>query len=357
LMSVPGEVYREEVEGRVRWVSESEKGVRFRVGEGEVFVFGGRDIGVGDLVRVDCEWELPEAFDGFRYDRYLASKGVWVVCRDAFVEVVERSVGGIDDFRADLMMRFDVIYGEPRSTLLAGLLFGEQGFDARWEERFVETGTMHVVAASGYNVYVVVVLVSGCLFWCGIDRQRAFMFILISIVGYVMFAGGEAPVVRAGVMGVLALLGRFIGRKTSMSVVILFAVSLMLLFNPRLMRDDVGFQLSVLSTIGLVYVAPWMSARLKWVPERFEVRESVVCTLSSTMMALPVIVVSFGMPHVVSIPANVFLLPMIPYAMGFGAAGVVIDGVHSGLALPVVMVAEAGLDWMLLVVRFMYELI
>ena len=255
------------------------------------------------------------------------------------------------------MMRFDVIYGEPRSTLLAGLLFGEQGFDARWEERFVETGTMHVVAASGYNVYVVVVLVSGCLFWCGIDRQRAFMFILISIVGYVMFAGGEAPVVRAGVMGVLALLGRFIGRKTSMSVVILFAVSLMLLFNPRLMRDDVGFQLSVLSTIGLVYVAPWMSARLKWVPERFEVRESVVCTLSSTMMALPVIVVSFGMPHVVSIPANVFLLPMIPYAMGFGAAGVVIDGVHSGLALPVVMVAEAGLDWMLLVVRFMYELI
>src|SRR5690606_36412266 len=128
--------------------------------------------------------------------------------------------------------------------------------------------------ASGYNVTLVTLVLFGMLTTVGVRRQKAFPLLLAGIFLYVFLAGSDPPVVRAGIMGALVLSGRFIGRSTQPTNMLLVTVSLMLLLEPRMLRDDVGFQLSVASTAGLLYFTSAFSAHFKFIPEAFGIREA-----------------------------------------------------------------------------------
>lgn len=303
----------------------------------------------GDQISMRCDLKEPEPFEGFRYDRFLSAKKIYVIC---FLYqaplIIDRDMGnpviaGLLRNRSKMINKIDQIFGEPHASLLAGLLLGEQRFSKEWDERFFRTGTTHIVAASGYNVAVVTFIMFGVLAWLGIKRPRAFAFILASILAYVVLAGAEAAVVRAGVMGILVLLSRQLGRKSTMLNVLLLTAGVMLFINPRLLRDDVGFQLSMLSTIALIYFAPMLEKKFKFIPEDFTIRESLTATLAATIFTFPLVFFSFKAFSLVSPVVNLLILPLIPYAMFFGAAAVAIGFVST----PVAIIAS-GPAWALL---------
>ncbi len=292
----------------------------------------------GERVQVHCDLELPEPFDGFRYDRYLASKDVYLLCRTFDVPLLVDSPAPSTlphSWRRDLMRvrvsiidHIDTTFGEPHGSLLAGLLLGEQRFTTAWQDRFVATGTTHIVAASGYNVAVSLMIAMWLLTALGLPRSRALAWLLASAFVYVLLAGAEAPVVRAGIMGVLVLFARHTGRHTTMTNVLLLTASLMLFVNPRLLRDDVGFQLSMISTIGLIYLAPHLDRRLKWIPKRMQIRESLTSTLAATLVTLPIIIFGFRRISLIGPIANLIVLPLVPLAMAFGMMATMISYAH-----------------------------
>jgi len=281
--------------------------------------------------------EKPEPFNGFRYDRFLASKNVYATC---FLKEAPLVIGyakptfrtKLLSVRKNFIKHLDSTFGEPQASLLAGLLVGEKRFTSAWDEKFQRTGTSHIVAASGYNVAVVSAIMFGLLTYLGLRRPRAFSLILASIIVYVILAGADAPVVRAGVMGVLVLLSQQFGRKTTMVNVLLVTASTMLFINPRLMRDDIGFELSMFSTIALIYFAPLLEQKLKFIPEDFSIRESITSTLSATFFALPIIFLSFGQLSILGPIANLFVLSFLPATMFFGSIAVVLSYVNPVLA-------------------------
>ena len=284
----------------------------------------------GDRIVLPCELEAPEPYEGFRYDRFLASKDIYATCftHDAPLRIATDQGNPVKavlmDLRGGIIESIDKTFGEPHGSLLAGLLLGEQRFTEEWEEAFLQTGTTHIVAASGYNVSVVMFVAFGILTYLGIRRQRAFGFLLTAIVAYMMLAGAEAPVVRAGIMGVLVLISRQLGRKSAMTNVLLLTAAGMLFINPRLLRDDVGFQLSMLSTVALIYFAPYLGQRFKFIPEAYTIRESLTATLSATLFTLPVVFLNFARLSVVGPFANLLILPLVPYAMWFGGLAVLL---------------------------------
>jgi len=291
----------------------------------------------GDQVQVRCEIETPEPIDNFAYDRYLATKDIWATCFS--YQVWKKAEGGGNVFMTNLLFvrsrfigKMDQVFGEPQGSLLVGLLLGEQRFTDAWQDRFLKTGTTHIVAASGYNISVVLKIALAFFAMINIKRQKAFAFLVSAIVAYILLAGADAAVFRAGVMGVVLLLAYQTERKTSMVNILLTTVVVMLMVNPRLLRDDVGFQLSMVSTIGLIYLSPILKNKLRWLPENFVIRESVIATLAATFASLPILLLQFGTFSFVSLITNVFVLPWIPLAMTWGLIATLLGfvSVHLG---------------------------
>lgn len=311
-----------------------------------VFTPGYPKVQTGDIVSLRCRLDAPEPFEGFAYDRYLATKNIYATCfaREApFVTGTSNRFVALDRLHESAVRVSDRTFGEPQSALLAGLLMGDDNFSDEWKERFLRTGTSHVVAASGYNVSMLAFVLFAIFISLGLKRQYAFPFVLVGIACFVTIAGAGAAVTRAGIMGALALSAAQLGRKTTPRNIILLTIVIMLLDEPRLLRDDVGFQLSVLSTIGLVTSAKYFSEKFSFIPETLGLRESFAATVAATLATLPVIIFGFGKISIISPFVNLLILPFVPYAMLAGGLAS-----HVAIVAPSLGALLAGPAWLFL---------
>src|SRR5690606_9824639 len=128
-----------------------------------------------------------------------------------------------------------------------------------------------------------------------------------------------------------ALLALNSERKGNISIILCLTAALMIGYNPKILIHDVGFQLSFLATMGLVYVSPILEQYLKKLPKRFAIRDSINLSLSAQIMALPIIVLNFHNLSLISPISNLLVAgPFIPFSMLFGFIGTLV----SYLSLP-----------------------
>ncbi len=317
-------------------------------------------ISFGDEVAFRCQLEVPEPFDGFAYDKYLRVRGVLAVCwNPESVDVRTSEVvtirGTLFDLKRTIYDKTEQIFSEPHSTFLSGLLFGGKGSLASdLREDFVDTGTSHILAASGYNVGIFSrFLFLGLVAWF-FRRRTALAIVAAAIALYVVIAGFDPAVTRAGVMGLIIVFGRSLGRARNDSAlrnILALTAAVMLFVNPHLLLDDVGFQLSFLATIGLVMIVPRIEHKFKFIPATGGFREAIVSTIAATIMTLPILILQFGQLSIVSPLVNFLVLPLVPYAMGFGAVAILVGTVSVKLAAIVSAAAWTCLSVMLYIVR------
>lgn len=302
------------------------------------------EVQFGDALTFRCKPELPEPIEGFRYDRLLASRGVLAVC-DRAEELDVRSTkdatvrGFLFTLKQSLLAALARALPEPHASFVGGLLFGGShalGSDLR--EGFSRTGVSHIMAASGYNVAIFSELLLLTLMRSPLGRRRGLLLGGLTVVLYVLLAGATAPVVRAGAMAFLTMLGLWLGRVQSMRNVLAFTAVVMLVPNPRLLLDDIGFQLSFVATIGIVVLAERMAEHLAFLPDTLGLRTSAAASLSAILLTTPILLWHFGTISLIAPLANFLLLPWIPYLMLFGAfamvAVIVVPSVASVVALP-----------------------
>ncbi|MBI5728278.1 MAG: DNA internalization-related competence protein ComEC/Rec2 [Candidatus Magasanikbacteria bacterium] len=290
----------------------------------------------GDLVRVACDLEAPEAFQDqdtgrpFHYDKYLATQGVSLVCRRPEMAVI-KSGGGNSFYRQLLAVKqsleFQVarLWNEPYAGFMAGILFGYRGGLGNMNLVFQRTGVAHILAISGYNISIIAaVLITICVRLC-ISRKFSFWLASIGIVLFVLFTGAGGSVVRAGIMGLLVLVGKYLGRPRHLANAFVFTAGLMNFFNPFLLFWDVGFQLSFLATLGIIYISPVFGSWFRRLPEAAGLRESTVTTFSAILATLPLTLYQFGTLSLVAPVANLLILWTIPGLMASGAVAVVLS--------------------------------
>lgn len=300
-------------------------GVEYR---GNVLVNAGRYpvYEYGDLLSFYGEIEKPEMIEDFEYDKYLERYGVYSLVNNARVEKVGEGCGNvffgsIFKFKRVVEGKIAEIYSEPHGSMVAGLLLGvRKGIPKELTEDFNETGLTHIVAISGYNITLVIVVVFGLFGFVG--RKARVVFASVFVAVFVILVGAGSAVVRAGIMGVLGLFALYFGRQNQVGYAITLSAFLMNVVNPKIAVYDVGFQLSFLATLGLVYVSPRLKVVggvfgrfLARVPVFFAIRENLIMTLSAQAFALPVILRSFGRFSFICPLANIFVLPFIPLIM------------------------------------------
>ncbi|NQV90127.1 ComEC/Rec2 family competence protein [Candidatus Uhrbacteria bacterium] len=274
----------------------------------------------GNELVFNCSVQKPEAFNGFAYDRYLATKGILAVCfQPQYIDVLIQKewsiVGGLLHVKEWATKSLQRILPEPHSSFLSGLLFGgSSALSPELKQQFVATGTSHILAASGFNVSLFSVAFLSFILSTRIGRRRGLMLTTILLIVYVLLAGASPAVVRAGIMGGLVVLEHWISRKAYMVNAFLLTGSLMLLVNPLLLQD-VGFQLSFVATIAVITFTKPISERLTFIPEVIGLRESFAGSLAAIGLTLPIVLWHFGSVSLVAPFVNLLVLPLVPYAM------------------------------------------
>lgn len=302
------------------------------------------EIGYGDELVFNCRVERPEPFEGFAYDSYLMTKGIYAVCyQPQYIDVHPSSgwsvIDGILQVKSFATDTLRDILPEPHASFLSGLLFGgSTSLSGDLKDDFRATGTSHILAASGYNVSIFSVMFLSFILSTRLGRRRGLILTTVLLILYIVVAGASAAVVRAGVMGFLVVLGHWISRKPYLLNVFLLTASAMLLFNPLLLLYDVGFQLSFIATVAIVmFTKPW-SERLDFVPTTLGLRKAFAGSLAAIVLTLPIVLWHFGAISLVAPFANLLVLPLVPYAMaatGVGfLAGVISSSVGSLVSLP-----------------------
>lgn len=207
----------------------------------------------------------------------------------------------------------------PEAGLLEGLLLGGDGkLPKNIQDNFSRTGTTHIVAVSGYNITIIAEYLMLSLLFLGFWRRQAFWFSILGIFLFILMIGFPSSAVRAGVMGMLLLWAMKNGRLANSQNAIVASAAIMLLINPLLLRWDIGFQLSFLATLGIIYLYPFLERRLVKKNKVFGILEILGLTISAQIFVLPIILMNFGSLSLISPLANVLVLPIIPLTMLLG---------------------------------------
>ena len=308
-----------------------------------VWVPRGVDLSNGDRIRFSAELTLPRDFDGFAYREYLERQGIGAIARPFAVEVIGREGGvgpAVGALRGMLLEGLNRLVPEPEAALGAGILLGVRGsIDPDLNDAFARAGLTHVVAISGWNIAIVTAIVMGLL--RPLERRPGGRWTVTGIAvalvaGYVLLTGASPSVVRAALMAGCLLAAKLGGSRTHAASALGLAAMLMLLAAPSVLWD-VGFQLSLLATAGLVWFGAAVESRVRWLPPL--VREPIALTLAAQLTTLPIILVNFERLSLVAPIANVLVVPFVPLAMATSAAAA-LAGTLVGV-IPLAPVAEA----------------
>jgi competence protein ComEC len=248
--------------------------------------------------------------------------------------------------RRGFLMAIRSFLSEPSAGLVAGVTVGEKGgIDKQTEEMFRRVGLIHIVVLSGYNITVVSDMVMRILSF--LPRVLMLTFGGVAILFFVVATGASATAVRAGGMAVLALCARYVGARYDIVRALFFVAGGMLLYNPYTLYDP-SFQLSFLATLGLITYSPILERKLFWVPKILSLRETLSTTLATQLFVLPLIVYLSGQVSLVSVFANIIVLPVVPMLMFFGSVLGIVAGIfsHAGfvLSFPAMAVSEYVLN-------------
>ncbi|MBD3156283.1 DUF4131 domain-containing protein [Candidatus Peregrinibacteria bacterium] len=289
----------------------------------------------------------PPEFEGFSYKNYLSLSGVYSIMQRPGIVAVEDphfSIKGIlfsvkDAFEFQL----NRLFPEPAASFEAGLLTGSRkGIPDDLLEAFNMTGLTHIIAISGYNISLIIILISSL--FKNASRRVKVPFIIVFIVLFTIFVGASAAVVRASIMGIISVMALWFGRQSHVMNALLMSAFVMVVWNPVTLLYDVGFQLSFLATLGLVVSGNTIMKLARFLPETYGIREAFAMTLSAQIFALPIILVNFGRFSLISPVANVLIVPLIPFAMFFGFVSVVASVLYFNLgfiiALPAWFILE-----------------
>ena len=255
---------------------------------------------------------------------------------------VHTAAGGI---RAGLRDASDVLPEGPRG-LLPGLVLGDvSGLDPQLAEDFRTAGLSHLTAVSGTNCTIVTGAVLLLLRLMTLGPRTSAVLAGAALVGFVVLARPSPSVLRAAVMGGIALLALASGRPRSALPALGAAVLVLVVVSPPLARDP-GFALSVLATAGLVVLGPGWAARLRARRVPAGVAEALAVPAAATVATAPVVAAISGTVSLVSIPANLLAAPAVAPATVLGVLAAVVSPVSGTAAEWLVRCAGLPVGWL-----------
>jgi len=281
---------------------------------------------VGDLLEVSCKISEPEPIVGedgksFFYDKYLAKDNIYAVCYRPKIKLVGQEkdfyfyIFRVKDY---FWNNLDIYLVEPASSLAKGIILAsKREIPDELRNNFAQVGLSHVIAISGLHIAIIVWLMQSFLLFLGFSRKKSFYFLLLILLVYLCLIGFPSSAVRASFMVMMVLLGPFLGRNTPSVFSLFLAADIFVLINPYVLLYDIGFQLSFLAVLGLLFYVRFFNRVLFFIPSKFKIREVFSVTLAAQVFTWPLIVYYFGIFSLIAPVVNFLVLPLLPAVLVF----------------------------------------
>jgi competence protein ComEC len=234
--------------------------------------------------------------------------------------------GKLEALREELERRLTSRIPDSAGALVAGLLLGRDvKLDSAVRDRMSATGTSHILAVSGANVVLVGAFVAQLLKPLLGARSRVVLG-LAAVAGYTLLVGASPSAVRAALMFGAAGLAALVGRLPDPLTALVLAAAVLAMLEPTVLLD-LGFQLSLAATAGLILVRPFRHAPRGL---RGLVPSTLAVSLVAQIATLPLTLRAFHSVSVVAPLANLLVAPAVPIGM-IGAAATLGLGDAPGL--------------------------
>jgi len=280
----------------------------------------------GDTIQVS-----GKLYDGF--GSYQASMSY------ASIKLIARDNSLVSKLRKEFFASVYTVLPEPQGSLGLGFLVGLRALlPEDLVDQLSRTGLVHIVAVSGYNLTVLVRV--SRRFFMRISKFSATAISAGLIVFFLAVTGMAPSIFRASVVAAFALAAWYYGRPIRPMMLLGLSGAITAFINPILIWQDIGWWLSFTAFFGVLILAPTLVRRVfnKDASELPMLVQIMIETICAQVMALPIIMVTFGELSVISVIANMIVVPFIPIAMALtfiaGLTGIFVPIIAGWIAVP-----------------------
>jgi competence protein ComEC len=277
----------------------------------------------------------PGAFD---YRKYLSTREIFGCLNlrsDSEVKILERGEGNFFISKIILPVKYYILNFFKSSltgshqAILSGFVLGERrGIPQEVYKLFTDTGTLHLLAISGSNVAIVVLVFFGAFKLLRIPYQVSLLLVFLLIIVFSFVTGNQPSVVRASIMASIFLISLLVERERDLINIWALAALVILFANPSSLFD-VGFQLSFAATLGLILWVPKLEklflSRLKNRFLKYYIALPFFVSLSAQLFTYPVTAYYFNKFSIYSLLANLFIVPLTGLVVMVGAISLLIS--------------------------------
>lgn len=300
--------------------------------------YGDNLILMGNLVR-------PPSFGPSQgYREYLARQGIYLIMpiKDHRQIIRQDKFNGVGLIRGCFWLRVyleQVIhrYLSPvPASILAAMVLGQKR-DIPWlvNNSMVKSGTVHILVVSGFNVGIVAFMINLLLKILRFGRKARIILTAICLFIYCLITGATNPVIRATVMGLVFLAAYLLKRDPDIYNSLVSAALFILVINPQQLFD-IGFQLSFISVLAIVYFYPKLKALVHLASWRSKIlkfiAEGCLVSFSAWLGTMVIIALNFRIISPVTVLANILIVPLATLITLCGFTLVLSGLVYPGLA-------------------------
>ena len=235
----------------------------------------------------------------------------------------------LDDARDAMNRSLASALPPPLAGVAQGMVTGSRdSLDRNLRDDFNAAGLSHLIVISGSNVTLLAALVISASAWL-IGRRGAGVLAIVAAIGYCLFVGADAPVLRATVMAVVFAAAHALGRPAGAPHALVLAAAVMTAATPSIL-SDLSFQLSFAGALAIAALAPTLSQRFLSGDRglRGTLLDLAMINAIALAATMPLIALHFERVSLVALPANLLTTPLFAW-MFLGGASVGVIGLIS----------------------------
>lgn len=223
-----------------------------------------------------------------------------------------------------MRQQLDKFMPKKDAAVLAGMtLGGYDGIEDETVRSFSTTGIVHILSVSGSHIALLIGFILSVMNGLRVQEKYSLCVAAASIVGYSLICGFSPPVLRSVLMGIAMLVGLYMQKNEDRGAVLTGVVIVMLCYRPRWLLD-IGFQLSFMSTAGLIYLFPQLEMLLLERLPKF-VAAALAVTIAAQLAVLPLLVYYFHQLSLSSLAANLVVVPLLEFIVVLTLFGLMVS--------------------------------
>lgn len=247
----------------------------------------------------------------------------------------------LNSIRKGIKKKAFIYLQSKEAGLLLGILLGyKEGISSLVQANFSKAGVSHVIVVSGLHVGMISLICIWFTRLIGIKTWQQYIIVIVLVIFYALLTGCKPSILRASLLVGAGVLGWVLGREKRLIALLSTAALILLIYNPFFLFD-IAFQLSFAASLAIAIIAPILEMQFSQHPllsHRF--LGILPVTIAAQLGVMPIAMYHFREISIVSVLANVIVVPLIAPILSLGIIGFLLSCVSNIIAFPVFAVLD-----------------